>query len=221
MNWANQFKKIYSCDENYFEEIESEEKAYILGFISADGNISKTALRIRLQILDIDILQKIKICMNSNHNIIEYFSKIKDKVYKSCGIQICSVKIKNDLLKYGITNNKSETINIPNIREDLIIYWIKGYFDGNGTIDLHSKKYPRIRICSANKDLLNNIIIFFNNTLKTKVTNISKISKKCYEIYYMSEDVVKIYNAFYEKNNIYLERKFEKFKNIINQYHRI
>ena len=76
MSSGNQFKKLYNFDESFFEDIDNEEKAYILGFISADGSISKNELSIRLQIKDIDILYKIKNIMKSEHPVYEYDAKI-------------------------------------------------------------------------------------------------------------------------------------------------
>ena len=218
MSSGNQFKKLYNFDESFFNEIDSEDKAYILGFISADGSISRNQLRIRLQIKDIDILYKIKEKMKSSHPIIEYNAKIKEKCYKSCGFLITSTQMTNDLEKYGVIKDKSESIDLPNIKEEYKLYWIKGYFDGNGGIDLHSEKYPRIRMCSSNPNLLNNIINYFSETLNTRKTNICKIKDaKCYELYYISQDVLKIYEAFYKNNNnVYLDRKYKKFIEIFN-----
>lgn len=218
---GNQFKKDFQVNERYFENIDTENKAYILGFISADGNISKGGLRVRLKGSDKDILEKIKVELESTHRIKKYMSKIKEKSYETCDLSIYSKKLINSLEVYGVIENKYNKVFIPNIKDELKVFWIKGYFDGNGTIDLHSKKYPRVRIASANKDLLLDINNFLNKKIGTRKTNASKIkNKECYETYFMSEDVVKIYEVFY-KDSICLERKFLKFKEIIENYHRI
>lgn len=54
-------KRVYKVDEDFFKCINTEEKAYILGFICADGHIEKDRLNITVSIKDIDILEKLDV----------------------------------------------------------------------------------------------------------------------------------------------------------------
>ena len=64
-------KRVYKVDENFFKCINTEEKAYILGFICADGHIEKDRLNITVSIKDIGIREKIRGAMHSNDGIYE------------------------------------------------------------------------------------------------------------------------------------------------------
>ena len=64
-------KRIYKVNENFFKCINTEKKAYILGFICADGHIDRNRLKIAVSIKDKDILDKIRCAMHSNHPIKE------------------------------------------------------------------------------------------------------------------------------------------------------
>lgn len=48
----------YSLNESYFEKIDSEEKAYFLGFLFSDGSVSKYSLNLSLAEVDKEILEK-------------------------------------------------------------------------------------------------------------------------------------------------------------------
>ena len=52
--------RTYTLDEKYFDKIDSQNKAYILGFIYADGSINKGCLNITLSNKDVEILEFIK-----------------------------------------------------------------------------------------------------------------------------------------------------------------
>ena len=69
-------KRIYKVNTSFFNCINTEEKAYILGFICADGHIARDRLNITVAIKDIDILVKIKKALNSEHPIKEVYKKI-------------------------------------------------------------------------------------------------------------------------------------------------
>lgn len=95
-------KRIYKINESYFEKINSQEKAYWLGFIYADGHVTEQSINISLQVKDINHLQKFLVSINSSHPITTYV--IRDKKY--CRISISNVKfcrnlkIRNWIQKY-------------------------------------------------------------------------------------------------------------------------
>lgn len=64
-------KRVYKVNEQFFNNINTEEKAYVLGFICADGHVEKDRLNITVAIKDEDILEKIRKATQSNHPIKE------------------------------------------------------------------------------------------------------------------------------------------------------
>lgn len=132
----------YNLD--YFEKIDSEKKAYILGFILADGCITRSmskdgyTLEITINKIDLHLLELIRDEIAPANNI---FYKKDNTV----SLRICSKKICEDIINnYNILPNKSHIIdlniymnNIPNI---YINHFIRGYFDGDGSINYREIK---------------------------------------------------------------------------------
>ena len=133
---GDNFVRTYSIDETFFKCIDSEEKAYILGFVAADGFVDevRNSLKIGLNEQDVDILEKIKICLKSDHPIKHF---VKDKKYNHVSVDLCSKKIVSDLKSLGLYQGKSLTMTGDIIRKvdpRFIKDFLRGYFDGDGCI---------------------------------------------------------------------------------------
>ncbi len=103
-------------NENFFKKW-SPEMAYVLGFFTADGNMTRNkrgAHCIEFQITDGDLLEKIRIALGSNHKIAT--KRRNSKSWKSAyRLQVGSKTIFADLKRLGLTPNKSKTIELPRI----------------------------------------------------------------------------------------------------------
>ena len=73
--------RIYFCDDNYFEKIDSKDKAYFLGLLMADGNKYKNTVRIELQEKDKSILELFKKYIEYEGNLT-YIAPRKNKKSK-------------------------------------------------------------------------------------------------------------------------------------------
>ena len=123
--------KGHSLDTaNYhiFDSIDNEEKAYWLGFLFADGYVSlKTNLiELSLQLNDKNHLEKFKLFISAKQNITEDSFR--------CRITISNKHLKETLINLGCTPQKSNNIRFPKIDKNLYPYFIRGYFDGDGSI---------------------------------------------------------------------------------------
>ncbi|MDU7441155.1 MAG: hypothetical protein E7L05_11410, partial [Clostridium sp.] len=137
-------KNRYVLNENYFNEINTEAKAYILGFIYADGFVGNENFNnIVIAVNDLEILEFIV-------KEIEFTGEIRKTkkggfTNSKCGYSLnFSSRIMADRLRnIGLYPNKSLTIDsIPIIREELVRHFIRGYFDGDGSILLsHNSSY--------------------------------------------------------------------------------
>lgn len=125
----------YFCNQDYFEKIDSSNKAYILGFIAADGCVYKRnnhagLLAFQIHKQDIEILKQIKEEMNCTHPINKHENMIS--------LNIVNNKIFEDLGKIGLRPQKTWNINIKEIISHIPVNYIKdffrGYFDGDGGI---------------------------------------------------------------------------------------
>ena len=226
----------YNYNEKYFEKIDSEHKAYWLGFLYADGyiepiyrkeKIKAFRIEIGLSEVDIEILYKFINDIESNVPITKRESIVGDKVYNTCRIRINNTKMCKDLMSLGCVNCKSLTLEFPNetiVPENLLNHFIRGYFDGDGCISYreskcitndkeYNKKYIVSSIVGTYNflDNLKNILNRYDVNFKfNKSSNCGKASEIRLERQY---ELLNFYNYIYNDATIYLNRKKEKFEN--------
>lgn len=208
-------RKIDS-DDTIFENIDSEEKAYWLGFLFADGCVSYSLkrksynLELSLAEKDLNHIEKFKLFMKSNRKIV-----FREKT-KSYRFIIGSKKICGDLIKLGCTNKKSLTLKFPIslISKTLYFPFIRGYFDGNGSISHCNYTTPNLTIIGTLEFLseIKNIFNFKDNSIK-------KDKRHLNNTFYIKPNVsetMNFLNIIYNNSNIFLERKKEIYKKIFN-----
>jgi hypothetical protein len=121
----------YSIDENFFDAVDTEEKAYILGFLMADGYVNgKQQISIGLQNGDVEILKYMKEKLKSESPI--KINTLDGRKY--CCISFYSKTLCQQLMKIGCVKNKTEKLTwIDNrIKPELMNHFIRGFFDGDG-----------------------------------------------------------------------------------------
>ena len=138
-------------DHNYFEKIDTKEKAYWLGFIYADGCISisrNNMFEIKLAIKDIEVLESFKNDIRSEHQIGVYTSNNGyNKGLQYCRFGIDSKELCKQLINLGVNTHKTESCNFPNeniLPEQFIWDFIRGYFDGDGSVYISNNKHNDI-----------------------------------------------------------------------------
>lgn len=203
---------MYHYNTKYFEQINTPDKAYWLGFIAADGNIRKDFLRLRIElnIKDYSHLEKFR-------QNIEGDMPIKDNNRlnnHSCYIDVNCKKMMIDLLKYGITPNKSLTLNIQwcLIPEELHKYVIRGYFDGDGSFNLYDARgYKEWELSFiGTQSILYSFQKFFHK--EKKLFSCGNNYRFCYK---NKEDIIEVLLLFYNDDIIYLDRKREKIRDFL------
>lgn len=204
---ASDASKKYTLNENYFDIIDSSNKAYILGLLCADGCLSKShSIILALQESDKHILETINQKMESNRPIhFKDMKHIKNTYQNQYYLSITNIHMWNTLVSLGITPNKSLTLKYPPIPLEFNKSFILGYIDGDGCIYkgynkvgvlgteefisvLNQKIYDAIGICGA----------IYN----TKSNNITKSLEIC-----GGKKVPKFLEWLYEEEEMYLLRK--------------
>lgn len=198
----------YSINENYFENIDNQYKAYLLGFITADGYmiVENGNLRFGITIKDkdIEILKYFKKYTNSNSPI--HFLKRNNMVR----ISINNQNFNKHLFDKGIVPNKTfNTIDIiKNIPNNLIRHFIRGYFDGDGTVfsDTRNSKLLRVGIL-GNVEFITELqkILNMGKIYTRNYTNVVDLSIK------PQKDIEKFKKIIYLDSKIHLKRKYIKF----------
>lgn len=128
-------KHNFPRDEFYFKNIDSKEKAYWLGFLYADGCVHSNSNEISITLKDRDHLEKFRKAIKSNNKIGESIDKRFSSMPKIYHFSIKDKQLKSDLIKWGCVPNKSLSLTkIPNIPRDFVSHFIRGYFDGDGSL---------------------------------------------------------------------------------------
>ena len=218
---GSQGARKHKFNERYFENIDSEEKAYWLGFIAADGCVYKNKQSYRLQInlkgSDIDHLKKFQKAISSDYKITE--KKVGKAQSNTCQLKINSTKMCNDLIKNNIIERKSIIFEPPILNKNLMSHFIRGYFDGDGWITSYKRKdsngYRNEVGIIGGKKALNYFIDFlpkgFSKYEKYKDDKIIQISGSSIKT------ISETYNYLYENATIFLDRKKNVFENIMSR----
>lgn len=216
-------KTKYKYDENFFENIDTEEKAYWLGFIYADGYIINGVvgnkyyheLGVELQEKDYTQLKKFNKSIRGNLEI-KYRTRIcnlSNKAYNTCFIKLYSKKIVEDLQRQGVFLNKSLIIKLPKLTDNLMPHFIRGFFDGDGCLvknnHKNGKSYIRADFTCGSNIFINQLREYlYKNNIKSYI---SKEKNKPYRLLIGGMVNCDIFLKYiYNNANIYLDRKYYK-----------
>lgn len=225
-------------DDYYFRKIDTEYKAYILGFIYADGclidnlNGRQKRLSISIQEPDAHILNKLSQDVANRDYIIKYSpAQIKKNEQKQGIVNLSSNQLVTDLIRLGCNIRKSQVgMTFPIIDKSLIPHFIRGFFDGDGGITVNEvkNKYvrktahfvsnafkPKLRkrayFCSTDYEFLDKVLSYIPLTNRTYLRQVTR-KQTCYTVSIESQKNIPIlYNYLYENATHYLSRKKDKF----------
>jgi hypothetical protein len=219
-NISNSRLKFKNLQLNHFlfEKIDSEEKAYWLGFLYADGCVYKEKIAINL--VHSDSYHLIKFQKLLNYNITPKIRKRNknNNGQDYCNFTISSKKLTNDLINLGCTPNKTLSLKFPTeeqVPKHLIHHFIRGYFDGDGSIS--KTKYYSYAFCGT-EDMMNGINnVLLNNNVIKKPIKIQQTKSKTLHIIKKSGNIgVLLFKEWlYRDATIYLQRKKSKFDNVV------
>ena len=221
---------IYTCNLDYFKEIDSEEKAYWLGFIYADGWVeykegSTHTLGIELSIVDIEHLRKFNKSIEGNYKITTRIMHLEetDKDYEMCCIRVCKKTFVDHLIDKGVIPNKSFDITMPNIPENLFSHFIRGFFDGGGCLAHGTTKYKnktqdviKADFTCGSIEFINSLrSILFDNGINSHVVS----ERNHYRLRIGGlKNTHEFLEYIYKDATIYLDRKYEKRKFYYEKY---
>lgn len=207
-------QNITNLDETVFDVIDSEEKAYWLGFLYADGYISKrdNAVELSLQLTDYEHLEKFM-------KFLKRANTVKTDSFR-CRLSFTNKHIHNQLINLGCTTQKSLTLTFPNkdiIPKHLLKDFVRGYVDGDGCIYIFQRKTAKIALPGFN---ILGTEAFLKSLQKEMNWRRNKIYKKLGQeartINYAGYYVIEMLDALYKDSTIYLNRKYEKYLKLQN-----
>jgi hypothetical protein len=199
-----------NLDEHFFDVIDTEEKAYWLGFFCADGNVGKSIhchypLQMTLALTDLDHLKKFCAAMKSTAKIQIRERKKAMGVYRECQVCFQSKIMWEALTSKGILPEKSKNLVVPDIREDLQRHFWRGMIDGDGSLPISSKKYK------VSVDLLGtfDVCTKFMEFVDKRFPNNSVVRPfgKIYMITIWNSAAEQLMDLLYKDSKISLDRK--------------
>jgi hypothetical protein len=221
------YTRKYNLNEHYFDIIDTEEKAYILGFIYADGNnlFRTNRISIHLAKRDEEILKKMSHIFYGEE-ILKYNVRKNDKgeTFHYVWLNLYSKHMSQHLATLGVVENKLYKIVFPEwLDKSMYRHFIRGLIDGDGWIYLpnNNRDSPNIGlICTRQvNDFLKN---YFEEELGLK-SYLVKAHKQDIDI--MCEIRVKNYHQckifldwLYKDATIHLQRKHNLYLNFLNRY---
>lgn len=201
-----------SINRDFFEVIDTEEKAYILGLLMADGCVRyrrEGQCYLTLELIDREIVERVQKELNSDSKIYESHRK-RDYIENEKQTYTFSVtdnKICNDLAKYGIVPMKTKktdwlTQDIPyNLRK----HYLRGLFDGDGSIGYYNNRWF-ITLINNHPEFLKDVGTWIDDLLGLKCPKVSKTSTS-YRIGYTGKKAKELMKLLYQDNNIHIIRK--------------
>lgn len=209
---GSQGARKHHYNEAYFETIDTQDKAYWLGFIYADGCVYKGSdnhsyrLQINLKESDKSHLEKFQKALGSCYKI-GHSNKTQ-----SVSLKINSTKLCTDLINHGVVCNKSLIIKPPKIANEFIPHFIRGLFDGDGSISWVRGRIPHASVATGSIELAE----WLRKYMPNFNIYIYKRKHDLFSIESQSREIVRNFHAMiYQNANTFLERKYIKFNDIV------
>lgn len=212
-NYHNELK----FNNKVFDSIDTEEKAYWLGFLYADGSVSARDNQVELSLASVDRehLQKFKEFLESKNEVKLSNSRCNGKIYQRCRFNATDKHFHDRLVELGCIPRKSLILKFPDKsifkNTELIKDFIRGYIDGDGCLT-YTKTGRLVIEVIGTKEFLDGIINYFPQFFagktakkdKRNTNNTCSISCSC-------DKADKLATVLYEDAAIYLDRKYNRF----------
>lgn len=209
-------------DEFYFDTIDTEEKAYWLGFIYADGNISKPTRKVKEKVKP---FYRIEVSLKEED--FSHLEKLRNALKMEAPVRISHTNFTQSsrarlswnskhmwevLNSYGCTPCKSLTLKFPNINiftdKSLIKHFIRGYVDGDGCLSYCDTEHKKAHMSIlGTQDILDNIQNWLPLQYKLQIFGKSNVK----QLSFVGKTAFFIENYLYKNSNVRLERKYNKY----------
>lgn len=208
-----QANRKYQLDERFFDVIDSEEKAYFLGFLYADGSLCERDKSVNITLIATDsyILELFSQLIGTNRPLKDrhpkHFNSQPQKV-----MWINSAKMYPQIIAKGCRPNKTKDLTFPleeQVPRALLNHFIRGFFDGDGSLTV-SGKLRKLSFVGT-KEMMKGIQEYFIQEIGLPVTKLYN-SRNTFSLVSSGANwTKKILDLIYKNATIYLTRKHEKY----------
>lgn len=209
--------------ETFFDCIERQDQAYLLGFWDGDGYVSTKRNRVGIQLSqkDINHLKKIKTLLKAENPIyLKPGARYEGSVGNSCELTLNSKKLKEGLIKQGCIPKKTLILEPPkNVPNELIRHVIRGYFDADGSIHSYYRDDRKNPVFGFSILGTENFLKFIIKNLPISMPIKRHTSGNVFTIKTQAKKKIKImYEYLYKDSFIHLDRKKKIFEDLNTNY---
>ncbi|MBO7693633.1 MAG: hypothetical protein J6T10_13520 [Methanobrevibacter sp.] len=223
---GNHYRK-YFHNEDFFEKIDTEEKAYWLGFMFADGYIinnenkyGQDQFGISVAEDSADVIEKFKKSLAATNPILYDNNGNRFGKQSLHKLVLCSQKTVNDLIDKGCFKQKTLILEPPkHVPENLIRHFLRGFFDGDGALCRCPKKDSSYISFKVSFTTTKPVAEWIYNIVK--MGTINKEERREYTWYWKldgNQQVIKFYHYLYDNATIWMDRKYNKFQELLEKY---
>jgi len=211
--------RVYSINDRYFSQIDSERKAYWLGLLYADGCQRTRSNQVILSLSGDDkyLLEELKKDINFGGPI--YTAKKYPKhTLVPYRLEMCNKILTKDLNRLGLVPKKSLILQFPTsqqVPDHLIRHFIRGYFDGDGSIS--NKRTLEVSLISS-FSFSEKIHKFLQDYLEIACYLKTHQNGKNKSVVITLRASIIFLDYIYSQASVKMERKFLRFKNFILNY---
>lgn len=210
----------YKFDEDYFDIINDEHKAYWLGVLYADGCLEhiKTSKYVVWNSIDKSWIESFKRDIQFTGPILkEHHSKYNKDIWK---IKFTSKKMYFDLIAKGMMEKKSKVVSFPDINivpGHLMHHFVRGYFDGNGSVgfyqNMKNRPWKRLRVsfCCGSESFIKGLTHWIEENTGFAIKIKKRKSLSTFIIELSTKCGFKLRDIIYKDATVYLQRKHDKY----------
>lgn len=155
----------HRVNETFFESIDDELKAYWLGFIMADGCVycgdspASYRFQMNLSVKDAGHLELFNSTVQSNYPLIyKTVHGNNNQLYQVVQLKINNTTFCHHLMRHGVKPRKSGRELIPDLdNSQLLHHFVRGYFDGDGSISVNNRGQPSVIIAAASERFISQL----------------------------------------------------------------
>ena len=208
----------YTINENYFDEIDTQNKAYLLGLLYSDGCNYPPQHRVKLELQERDksVLDKINEEIQSNKPLAFVNLNKKNANWQNTyRLDITNKHISDKLVELGMVQNKSLILEFPMwLDESMYASFLRGYLDGDGHIEWSNTRFITLvgtsQFCEYVKNFCESKL-----GIKCSICNTANKDSNTKLLYIHGKQKIKQFLDFiYKDADLYIERKYDIYKKI-------
>jgi len=199
--------RLYRLDESFFERIDTEEKAYWLGFAFADGSVIANCrvFRTELHRRDVQHLRKLATALQTDIPIKPF------PAHSSYYLAVGSAKLCRFLSRHGCVPNKTCRHGTPKIAKKLLRHFYRGVVDGDGSLFCSTKSKAWAFDCVGSRVFIEDFQAWLMRRLGLSATKLRCRGEAWSVRYDGTRQVAQIGRLLYANATVFLDRKNAKY----------